>query len=70
MVKQRAKYAAMIAGVAAPIYLVVQLIFGADAGPALVRCLWFFLFVFLVCLAINWESKGDSKQHPASTTPE
>ena len=68
MLKYRAKYAAIVAGASAPIYLVIQLIFGADARPSLVRALWFFLVVFLVCLAIKWE-RMDSPERATTEEP-
>lgn len=64
MLKYRAKYAGMVAGVAAPIYFLIQLILGSDASPALVRTLWFFLVIFLVCLAVKWE--GDRSRPETS----
>jgi hypothetical protein len=66
VLKYRTKYAAMVAAVSAPVYLVIQLIFGSDATPSLVRSLWFFLVVFLVCLAVKWEAKADA---PAREEP-
>jgi hypothetical protein len=70
MLKYRAKYAAIVAGVSAPLYFVVQLIFGADASPALIRTLWFFLVVFLVCLAIKWEPKNGVEERTSSSARE
>lgn len=58
MLKGRAKYAAIVAAVSAPVYLLIQLLFGSDAGPSLVRTLWFFLLVFLVSLAVRWEQRS------------
>lgn len=69
MLKYRAKYAAIIAGVSAPIYFLIQLIFGSDAGPSLVRTLWFFLVVFLACLAVKWEAKTPSPADQREETP-
>jgi hypothetical protein len=58
MLARRAKFAALLSGASAPIYFVIQLLFGADLVDSLIRALWFFLLLFLVSLAIDWDKKG------------
>lgn len=69
MLKYRAKYAAIIVGVSAPVYFVIQLIVGADAGASLVRTLWFVLVVGLVCLAVKWEAKTQPSPEASEESP-
>ena len=58
----------MVAGAAAPVYLVIQLILGSNTGQAVVRALWFLLIVFLVSLAVKWE-KDAPASHPEDERP-
>jgi multisubunit Na+/H+ antiporter MnhB subunit len=68
MPKGRARFAAVLAGSATVFYFVVQLIFGADAGEAVVRSLIFAVVIFLVSLAIDWEKRAKPKPQNEPTT--
>jgi hypothetical protein len=70
MLKGRARFAALLAGVSAPIYFLIQLLFGAEAGDAAIRAGIFLALIFLVALAINWEKKAVSPRHESPPDPE
>jgi hypothetical protein len=69
MSKGRARFAALLAGVAAPIYFLIQLLLGAEAGDAAIRAILFFLLLFLVSLAINWEKRAAPKRNEVPPEP-
>lgn len=64
MFARRARFAGLVAAVSTPVYVVIQLVVGADAGDSVIRGLWFLLIVFLVSLAIDPNKK---KQAPEET---
>ena len=58
MVKGRARFAALLAGVAAPVYFLIQLLLGGDVGDSAIRAVIFFAVLFLVSLAIDWDKRA------------
>ena len=62
-IKYRAKFAAILAAMATVVYFVLQLLFGADAGEGLVRCIFFFVVIFVAGLVPKWETMGGA-EHP------
>ena len=67
----RAKFAALLAGVAAPVYFLIQLLLGADAGDSAIRAVIFFVVLFLVSLAIDWDkrARGEDARRDAGPPP-
>lgn len=58
MGKGRARFAALLAGIATPIYFVIQLLLGADVGDSAIRAVIFFAVLFIVSYAIDWEKRA------------
>jgi hypothetical protein len=61
----RVKFAALLAGLSAPLYFVIQLVFGSGAGAAARRSLFFLVVIFLVSLAIDWDRRARSDSSEA-----